>query len=102
MQPITEPNRLLRPLKANWYLILVLEPSNTGPKQQRYLEVKYDGPDETEHDGGPPVDQIRRVDVHELDALAREEAQRRVSVGQKVGAAEDAPALHGLVTIIYQ
>ena len=32
-----------------------------------YLEVEDDGPDESEHHGGPPVHHVAGVDVDQLD-----------------------------------
>lgn len=61
-----------------------------------YLEVENDGPDKAEHDGRPAVDQVCRVDVYQLDALAGQESERRVGVGQEVRPAKNTPALHRL------
>lgn len=58
-----------------------VEPLHPVFPEQHYLEVQYDGPDEAEHDGRPAVHQVGGVDVHQLDPLARQEAERRVRIG---------------------
>ncbi len=49
-----------------------------------YLEVKDDGPDETEGQLGVAVDDVLAPDVDQLDLLVAEEAQRRLHVLYRV------------------